>query len=252
MLLENKTAILYGAGGHIGRAVAEAFAHEGAKLFLTGRNSQPLQAIADELGNGGGKAEVAEVDALDAESVDAHLTTVVEKTGGLDISFNMISLKDVQGQELAAMSIEDNMKPIEIAARSQFITATAAARHMTKRGRGVIMTITATPARLALPLVGGFGTACGTIEGMMRTLAAEVGPKGVHVCWLRSAGSPESFPPDASIADPEFQEKIRTSTLLKRFPKLDEIGGAAALMASDRAGAMTGAAFNITCGQIVD
>ena len=84
ILLDNKTAILYGAGGHIGRAVAQVFAREGAKLFLTGRDSAPLEAFADELGSSGGKAEIAEVDALDAGAVEAHLAAGQE---GMDYGF---------------------------------------------------------------------------------------------------------------------------------------------------------------------
>jgi 3-oxoacyl-[acyl-carrier protein] reductase len=261
MLLTNKTAVLYGAAGHIGRAVAQVFAREGAHLFLTGRDAGALKSLAGELDAAGRTAVVAEVDALDATAVDRHLADVIKNAGGVDISFNMISFKDVQGEELSAMSIEDYLRPIEIATRTQFITSTAAARHMTARGQGVIMAITATPSRLAIPLVGGFGTACGAIEGMMRTLAAEVGPKGVRVCWLRSAGSPESFVAHAAtnvggkpagLSDDGYLNTIRNSTLLKRFPKLAEVGEVAALIASDRAGAMTGAAMNITCGQIVD
>lgn len=256
MLLEGKTAVLYGAGGHIGGAVARAFAREGAHLFLVGRRMAPLERLAREIDG----ADAAEVDALDQNQVDRHLARVVETARAVDISFNMISLGDVQGRELAAMSVTEYMPAIETAVRTQFVTATAAARHMTARGRGVILAITATPSRLALPLTGNFGTACGAIEGMMRTLAAEVGPKGVRVCWLRSAGSPESFGAaagteasgDPILMDDAYQEMLRANTLLKRFPTLAEVGDAAALMASDRAGAMTGAAANITCGQIVD
>lgn len=261
MLLENKNAILYGAAGNIGSAVALSFAREGARVFLTGRNLRALEKLAGKVKHEGGKAEIAQVDALDADAVETHLATVAGTAVGVDISFNMISLGDVQGTELAAMEIDDYLRPIKTATLTQFITATAAARHMTARGRGVILAITATPSRLALPLVGGFGTACCAIEGMMRTLAAEVGPKGVRVCWLRSAGSPESFeptPPDApmgkggGITNAEYQEMLKAGTLLKRFPKLAEIGKTAALVASDHASAMSGAAANATCGQIVD
>jgi 3-oxoacyl-[acyl-carrier protein] reductase len=96
---------------------------------------------------------------------------------------------------------------------------------------------------------------------MLRTLAAEVGPRGVRVCWLRSAGLPESFGPDvavdgegqpAGLADTNHLEVLRQSTLLKRFPRLSEVGEAAVLIASDRASAITGATANITCGQIVE
>ena len=261
MLLENKVAILYGAAGNIGSTIARVFAREGARVFLTGRTFAGLDALARGIVAVGGHADATQVDATDPQSVDVHFASVVDQAGGVDISFNMISLADVQGQALANMSLDDYMRPIEIGARTHFITATTAARHMTQRGRGVIMGITATPSRLALPLVGGFGTVCGAIEGMLRTLAVEVGPRGVRVCWLRSAGSPETFGPDvavdadgqpAGLSDTDYLAMLRQNTLLKRFPKLSEVGEAAALIASDRASAITGAAANITCGQIVD
>jgi NAD(P)-dependent dehydrogenase (short-subunit alcohol dehydrogenase family) len=261
MLLENKTAVLYGGGGQIGSAVAKVFAREGARVFVTGRTLDSLEAVAGEIVAAGGRANAAQVDATDPDAVEAHFASVVDQVSGVDISFNMIALADAQGRELVDMQLDDYLRPIDLGSRTQFITATTAARHMTGRGRGVIMAITATPSRLAVPLVGGFGTACGAIEGMLRTLAAEVGSKGVRVCWLRSAGSPESFGPDvavdaegqpAGLADTDYLEQLRQDTLLKRFPTLAEVGETAALLASDRASAMTGAAANITCGQIVD
>jgi 3-oxoacyl-[acyl-carrier protein] reductase len=261
MLLKDKAAVLYGGGGAIGGAVARAFAREGARVFLSGRTLATLDAVADDIVRAGGKASTAQVDATDPAAVEAHFESVVDQAGGVDVSFNLIAVHDVQGQELAVMPLDEFIRPVELAARTQFITATTAARHMTVRGRGVIMAITATPARLALPLVGGFGTACCAIEGMLRTLAAEVGPRGVRVCWLRSAGSPESFGPDmavdaadqpAGLSDSDYLETLRRSTLLKRFPRVSEVGEAAVLFASDRASAMTGATANVTCGQIVD
>jgi 3-oxoacyl-[acyl-carrier protein] reductase len=255
MVLKGKNAIIYGAAGHVGSAVSRTFEREGARLFLTGRTMETLHGV-DLRG-----AHTAQVDATDTDAVNRHFASVVEIAGGVDISVNLIGLEDVQGQELADMSLDDYLQPIDIGARTHFITATAAARHMSERGRGVIMALTATPVRLALPLVGGFGAACSAIEGMLRTLAAEVGPHGVRVCWLRSAGSPESFGPDvaltsdgqpAGLADTDYLEVLRRATLLKRFPRIAEVAEAAALMASDRASAITGAAANVTCGQIID
>jgi 3-oxoacyl-[acyl-carrier protein] reductase len=229
VLLENKTAILYGGGGHVGSAVARVFAREGARVFLSGRSSGALDDVARGIRTAGGRAETARVDATDPHGVDAHFASVVDQTGGVDISFNMIGLADAQGQPLTEMALADYLRPIEIGARTHFITATAAARHMTERGRGVILALTATPSRLSLPLVGGFGAACCVIEGMLRTLAAEAGPKGVRVCWLRSAGSPETFGPHAAVdsegqpaglADTDYLRTLRNSTLLKRFPRI--------------------------------
>jgi len=77
MLLENKTAILYGGRGHIGATVARVFAREGARVFLTGRTLDPLEVIAGEIVSGGGQADAAQVDATDAGRVEAHLASIV-------------------------------------------------------------------------------------------------------------------------------------------------------------------------------
>jgi NADP-dependent 3-hydroxy acid dehydrogenase YdfG len=86
MLLENKTTVIYAAGGAIGGAVARAFAREGAKLFLTGRNVTKVDAVAKEIVAAGGVAETTQLDALDEKAVEDHLNTVVERAGGVDIS----------------------------------------------------------------------------------------------------------------------------------------------------------------------
>ncbi len=72
MLLDNKNAIIYGAGGSIGGAVAKECAREGASVFLTGRNRENLETVAKEIAAAGGSAEVAVVDALDEEAVEEH------------------------------------------------------------------------------------------------------------------------------------------------------------------------------------
>jgi len=85
MLLENKTAILYGAGGGLGGGVARAFAREGARVFLTGRTRPKLDMLAADIKAAGGAAEVAVLDALDEAAVEAHAQAVVSQAGRLDI-----------------------------------------------------------------------------------------------------------------------------------------------------------------------
>jgi NAD(P)-dependent dehydrogenase (short-subunit alcohol dehydrogenase family) len=91
MLLENKTAVIYGAGGDVGGAVAKAFAREGAKVFLTGRTLASVQPTARDIIGAGGVAEAAQVDAMDEKAIEDHLTVVTGKTGGVDVSFNAIT-----------------------------------------------------------------------------------------------------------------------------------------------------------------
>jgi len=111
MLLKNKVAVIYGAGGAIGGAVARAFALEGAKLLLTGRQRAPLGVVAKEILSAGGAAEVAEVaevDALDEKAVDNHLQSVIDKAARVDISFNAIDVppEKIAGAPLTEMDAE--------------------------------------------------------------------------------------------------------------------------------------------------
>lgn len=257
MLLQNKNAVIYGAGGAIGGAVARAFAREGARVFLAGRTLAKLERVSADISNSGGVAEATQVDALNEKEVETYL----EKIGRIDISFNALDFGETQGGPLTEMTHERFTRPIINAMTTHFITGTAAARQMAKNKSGVILAITANVAREAFPNVGGFGVACAAIEGFCRQLAADVGPHGIRVVCLRSAGSPDApgveaamrlHAENAGVSQAEFEAKMAERTLLKRLPKLAEVANAAVLMASDHASSMTAAIANVTCGQLVD
>jgi NAD(P)-dependent dehydrogenase (short-subunit alcohol dehydrogenase family) len=253
-LLENKTAVIYGAGGAIGAAVARTFAREGARLFLTGRDVAKLGALAEEIGG----AETARVDALDAEAVDAHL----DAAGGVDISFNAIGPGPTADRKaLTELDADAFARPIAFYTGSNFITATAAARNMSARGSGVIVTLTAVPGRMPTRLLGGTAPAWAAVEAFSRSLALEVGPAGVRVVCLRAHAIPETplieanfatAAPAAGVTPAEFQAILEQGTLLKRLPTLAEVAETAAFIASDRAGAMTATVANLSAGSIAD
>jgi NAD(P)-dependent dehydrogenase (short-subunit alcohol dehydrogenase family) len=254
-------AVIYGAAGAIGGAVSRAFAAEGAQLFLAGRTLKRVDALAQELGRGGVTAHAAQVDALDREAIEKHLEEVVHLAGGVDISFNLIGLGVEQGQPLTAMSREAVALPVDTAVRTHFLTATAAARHMEKRGSGVILALTAQVARKPYVGSGGFGIACAAIEGLCRQLAIELGPRGIRVVVLRSSGSPDAPGVSEAIAQHArsagvslevFEARIAEKTMLKRMPRMAEIANAAVIMASERASSVTAAVLNATCGEIAD
>ena len=130
MMLQNKNAIIYGAGGSLGAAVAIALAGAGAKLFLTGRNRHSVQITADKILASGGNAEVDVVDAMDEKAIVRHIGKVQQNAGTVDISFNAIGTDIVQNIPLIDMSVDDFIKPASFALRTQFLTATAAAKKM--------------------------------------------------------------------------------------------------------------------------
>jgi NAD(P)-dependent dehydrogenase (short-subunit alcohol dehydrogenase family) len=258
MLLENKTAVIYAAGGAIGGAVARAFAREGARLFLTGRNVAKVDAVAREIV----AAETAQVDVLDDKGVEEHLDTVVERAGRVDISFNAAGLGPAPDRKpLTEMAGDAFARPIAFYTASNFITATAAARRMAGRGSGVILTLTALPARMPANLVGGQAPAWAAVEAFSRSLALEVGPAGIRVVCLRAHAIPETPVIEANFATAaqaagvtpaQWRARLEQSTLLKRLPTLAEVADTAAFVASDRAGAMTATVVNLSAGSLTD
>jgi NAD(P)-dependent dehydrogenase (short-subunit alcohol dehydrogenase family) len=251
VLLEGKNAVIYGAGGSIGGAVARAFAREGASVFLVGGTREKLDNVAEEIRSAGGVVETAQVDALDEQAVDRYVDAVAEKAGGIDISFNVISVGDVQGTPLAEMPLEDFERPVVTAVRTQFLTSRAAARHMIRQGAGVILFFGGDGDPLPDYYLGGFQVALTAIESLRRNLASELGPHGIRVVTLQTGGVPESIP--ESFAGREaITEEIVGQTMLKRAATLDDVGNVAAFAASEQARTMTATALNISCGAIVD
>lgn len=253
MMLQNKNAVIYGAGGSLGGAIAKAFADAGAKVFLTGRNLDSVQKIADEIVAAGGKAEAAVVDAMDEKAIQQHLDKMVSTAGTIDISFNLIDLQVVQNAPLTAMTMEDFTRPVNIAMQSHFLTDIAAARIMMKQRSGVILSLTATPGGVAYPGVAGFGPACSAMETLSKNLASEIGVYGVRVVNIRSGGSPDSGVFKKAIANMPEEMKIvlrgmEADTMLKTMPLMADIANTAVFLASDMAGKITGVTIDVTCG----
>ena len=253
MILQNKNAVIYGAGGSLGGAVARAFAASGARVFLTGRTTNSLQKVADEILAFGGSAEVALVDALDEKAINDHLGKVVTNAGTVDISFNATGCDVVQNIPLVTMVAEDFMSPLIFMMKSRFLTAIAAGKLMMKQQSGIILSLTATPAGIGYPFTGGFAPACCAIEGFSRNLASELGIYGVRVVNMRSAGSPDSrvFKQAIDNHPKEMENILRTmeqDTMLKKLPMMADIANLAVFLSSEMAGKITGVTVDVTCG----
>lgn len=265
MLLQGKNAIIHGGGGAIGGAVARAFAREGARVFLAGRTAQKLERVAAEIRAGGGVVETAVVDALDEDAVERHADRVAEKAGSIDVVLNAVGIAHIQGVPLSELSLDDYMQPIADYTRTNFLTARAAARHMTAQGNGVILTLSTPGSRLSGQGFLGYGVTCAAIEAFSRILAGEVGGRGVRVVCLRPDAMPETLA--TSYIGPMFDAvaarqgttsaamlsgRAKAMALLRRPPRLADVADYAAFVASDRAGAMTGVIANLSAGSLVD
>jgi NAD(P)-dependent dehydrogenase (short-subunit alcohol dehydrogenase family) len=263
MLLAGKNAVIYGAAGAIGATIARAFAAEGATVFLTGRDVAALGAVAKQITASGGTAYTAVVDATDEDAVESHANTVVAQSGSLDISFNAIAVpqEGIQGTPLAELTLERFILPVRTYLASHFLTTRAAARRMVPQRSGVILTLTATPARLAAPLTGGMAPAWAGIEALTRALSAELASLGIRALCLRPDALPETATIDmvfgqhaktAGLSQEQFTEIMAGLTHRKHLPTLAEVASAAVFAASDHAAAITGTVLNLSGGTITD
>lgn len=261
MLLKDRVAIVYGAGGAVGGAVSRAYAREGAIVYLAGRTPTSLEAVAASIAGTGGRAVVRPVDATDPDAVERHLAAIAAEAGPVKVMFNAVGLDDTQGAPLTEMARERFLAPIVTAMNTWFATGTACARHMAANGGGVIIGISANAAREAYSLMGGFGVATGAVEHFIRHLAVENGPFGVRVCCVRSPGSPdapgvrEAIRLHAEAEGITLEAALREAgktTPLRQLTPLAQIADVAVLLASDLAASMTATVANATGGAQVD
>src|SRR5579884_4135657 len=149
-ILQGKNAVVFGAGGSIGAAVAKEFAAEGAEVFLAGRTKSSLEATAAAIVAAGGRAHAAPADALDDAAVNDYLDGVA-RSGRIDVVFNATGPEPSKygvGKRAVDLSVSEFLAAQTIV-ESQFVTAQAAARCMTRQGSGVVIFLTA-PRRAAM------------------------------------------------------------------------------------------------------
>ncbi|HVB03073.1 MAG TPA: SDR family oxidoreductase [Chitinophagaceae bacterium] len=253
MILKNKNAIIYGAGGSMGSAVARAFADAGAKVFITGRNISSVQKTANEILDSNGSVEAEQLDAMDENAINGHLERVVQKVGKIDISFNAVGVDVIQNIPLIDIPLDDFISPITLTMRTRFLTSIATGRVMIKQGSGVILFLTATPGGIGYPYTGGFAPACCALECMSKNLASELGVFGIRVVCIRSGGSPDSKVfKEAIDRDPANMaliiRKMEEDTMLKKLPLRADIANVAVFLASDMSAKITGGIIDVTSG----
>jgi NAD(P)-dependent dehydrogenase (short-subunit alcohol dehydrogenase family) len=252
--LENRTAIIWGGAGSIGSATARRFVEEGATVYLAGRTESALTNAAAATGATG----YGVVDVLDEQTVTAFVARVVAEAGRLDASFNVAARGDVQGTPLLQMPTADFIKPVVQGITGSFHTARAVARQMVEQGSGVVVELDSASGRGSGPMMGGTGAADGAKDALVRDLAQEVGPSGVRVVGIWTAGLTDSLTAEklgATLSAPVSQEMVNgiianldSMRMTKKSPVTTQIAATAAFLASDDAAAITATWINATAG----
>src|SRR5215469_7216866 len=263
-ILKGKHAVVFGAGGSIGSAVAKEFAAEGARVFLAGRTKASLERVAQQITAAGGEAHTTVVDALDDAAVNHYLDDVAKQAGRIDILIDLtgpLASEYGNGKVAVELPVEEFMAPLTTIVRSHFITARAAARHMINQKSGVIIFVTGSPARPHVPGATAIGAAFGAIENLTGNLAFEVSPLGVRVVCLRTVANVDSRPIQETmdfvasrmnITKEQAIGQVALSNFLKVPATVQDTANAAVLIASDRARMMTGTVVNASAGAALD
>jgi len=262
--LEGKHAVIFGAGGSIGSAVAREFAAEGAEVFLAGRTKSNGEEVRKQISASGGMAHGAAIDVLDDGAVNEYLDGVVKQIGKIDIILDASGplAKEYGNTKLAVdLPVEEFLVPLETMVRSRFITARAAARQMIKQHSGVIIVVTGSPARPHVPGSTAIGAAFAAMENLTQNLAFEVSPLGVRVVCLRTTANVDSrsiqdttalIAGRLNLTKDQAMEQIGQYNFLKVAATVQDTANAAVLIASDRARMMTGTVINATAGAALD
>jgi len=262
-LLTHKRAVIFGAGGAVGTAVAKEFAAQGATVFLSGPTLDTVERVAQEIRQNDGVAYAAQVDALDEQAVRAYLDRVAQEGESIDILLNVMSPQPQDygnGTNTMELPLEQFLLPITTLVPSQFITARAAARHMIRQHSGVILFITAPLSDNRTPNVTAIGAAFGAMEALLKCLATDLGPAGIRVIGIRSGPMVESRTIQQGIeravnilglSKEQILSRFEQATLLKSLPTVTDTARTAAFLASDQARTITATLVNATSGSVI-
>jgi NAD(P)-dependent dehydrogenase (short-subunit alcohol dehydrogenase family) len=244
MRLANKTAFITGGNSGIGLATAKLFVAEGAKVAITGRNKETLEAVAKELGP---NAFAIVADATDVAATEKAVAKAVEKFGKLDIVFANAGIS--ASTPVGGTALETFEAVLKTNITAVFFTVQAAVTHMNDGGsvilNGSVISVLGNPGYAA------YAASKAGVRGMARVMASELSPRGIRVnvvspggtstpIWNRTAPTPEAI-----VA---LENHISKAIPLGRFGKPEEVAKTVLFLASDDAANIQGAEIFVDGG----
>ena len=254
MRLRGKTAFVTGASRNIGRAIALAFAAEGADLVLNTRvNGDELEAVAEECRKVGVRAVAALGDVGDAAAVDAMVAQGRAALGAIDVLVCNAAIRP--HKPLEETSLEDWHRVMSVNLHSAFYLARAVVPGMRERGAGSIIALGGMSSLTGRPNTAAVTTAKTGLLGLVRALAAELGPAGIRVNMV----VPGYIDTERRYAEwyPEFREKPPGAPEqvkqipLRRLGRPEDIADACVFLASDASAYVTGDTLRVMGGRVI-
>ncbi|WP_130413990.1 SDR family NAD(P)-dependent oxidoreductase [Xylanimonas ulmi] len=253
--LAGKTAVVTGAAGALGGAIAVRLAAEGANLVVVGSGRSPLDAVRVAVEAEGAKVEAVEGDVATPEGVTAYLDAA-DQLGGVDV---LVSNAGVQAGIMPLTDLEEDSFDtiMRVNVRSVFLGLKYAGPRMAARGGGVIVNVASVAGLRGVPLIAAYCASKHAIIGLTKAAAAELAGSGVRVNALAPGVIESPMMRDiengAAPGAPEQAKAAYTAlTQLGRYGSPEEVASAAAFLASDESSYMTGGYLRFDGGMAVD
>lgn len=243
--MTGQIALVTGAGGGIGAAIACHLAESGAVTVLADRSAEGAQATAQRIEDAGGTASIRIVELADRQARQEVIPSVIEEFGRIDILINNAADHGARSSALD-LTETDWDRVIETNLAAPMFLIQAAARDMAQRGSGAIVNIAAIQAQLPVPTYVAYGASKGGLIALTKVLAAELSPQGIRV----NAVAPGLINTDS------FQTSIGgkqapVPALLRRSGRPEELAAAVGFLASDAASYITGTVLTVDGGRVI-
>ena len=243
--IEPRIAIVTGASRGIGRAIALRLAVDGRMVVLVSRSVDALEEVRQEIEKAGGAAEVRPCDIADSDALAGLVEDVANTHGRLDILVNNAGI--TRDGLVLRMSDEDFDTVIQVNLRSAFVACRAAARPMMRGRFGRIINISSVTGIVGNPGQSNYAAAKAGLIGMTKSLAKELGSKGITANVV-APGFVETSMLEA--LSPQVREQVTKALPVRRFGQPEEIAHAVSFVASDLSGYLTGQVLIIDGGMV--
>ena len=246
-MLENKVALVTGAGRGIGRAIAIALAKEGAEVVVNYNGSEErAKEVKQTIEENGGKASIYKCNVSDFEACEAMIRDIVKEHGRLDILVNNAGI--TKDGLIMKMKEEDFDSVLNVNLKGTFNTIRHSARQMLRQKSGKIINISSVSGILGNAGQANYAASKAGVIGLTKTMARELGSRGITV----NAIAPGFVDTEMTgVLSEEIRENACKQIILGRFGKPEDIANTAVFLASDKADYITGQVISVDGGMNV-
>lgn len=244
--LENKVALISGAGTGIGAATAKRFAAEGAKVMIFGRRQEPLEAVVNAIREQGGEADWLQADATNEQAVETAVASTVERFGRLDIMVN--NAVSYNWGMLDQVSLDDWHECLRGSLDVSFLGTRAALRAMKESGGGSIVNLGSVVGMLGSPGLSAYGAAKAAVVNFTRAAALEAAPHNIRVNVV-VPGVVMTEATGAALTTEAMVQGTAKAVPLGRIGEPLELANSILFLASDEASYITGHSLVVDGGK---